>query len=302
MKTKISNVHLPVLLNESIDLLHIKNQARYIDATVGAGGHSVEIVKRGGVVLGLDKDPEALLIAQENLREACSALNGNVQSYNNFTLVQSNFRDILNVAQKTGFYPASGVVFDLGISSLQIDSPTRGFSFRHLDSLLDMRMDIGSQVVTAADLINGLREDQLKSLFLVTMPLSESARLAQKVAERRETAKIVTVGDFLELASIASKKKIHPATLAFMALRIAVNNELDDLKKGLVFALDSLESGGRMVVISFHSGEDRVVKDFVGKQMSRLKVLNDKPIRPSKAEVEKNPRSRSAKLRAIEKL
>lgn len=299
---KRSQVHRPVLLKEAIHLLHVKNQARYIDATVGAGGHSVEIVKRGGIVLGLDKDPQALRFAQENLEEACLALNSNVQSFKYFTLVQSSFRDILRIAQKTGFYPASGIIFDLGISSLQIDSPVRGFSFRHLDSKLDMRMDTGSGGVTAADLVNGLREDQLKDLFSVTISKAGSAKLARRIVEKRRNRKIVTVGDFLELVGVASRKRIHPATLAFMALRIAVNNELDDLKLGLPSAFDCLKAGGRMVVISFHSGEDRIVKDFVKKHQTELKVLTDGPIKPSEAEVKQNPRSRSAKLRAIKKL
>lgn len=292
---KNDNHHESVMVREAVEGLHINNRGRFIDATVGTAGHALEIIKKGGSVLGIEQDPKMLEIAYARLKDIGGF----------FKLVQGNFRDIKMIAGKTGFVPANGILFDLGVSNIHFKSDDRGFSFGNPEAPLDMRLDKFSQSITAADLLNVLRQDQLYSLFEKVLYPLESKDLSQKIVTKREETKIKTVGDFLEIAeSIDSKRGLHAGTRAFLALRIAVNSELENLKETLPGTFEILAQGGRLLVISFHSGEDAIVKNFF-RQISdegKAKVITDKPIYPSEEEVSVNPRSRSARLRILEKI
>jgi 16S rRNA (cytosine1402-N4)-methyltransferase len=289
-------MHKPVLLSEVINALHVKSQSRYIDATLGAGGHSEEIIKAKGIVLGIDADPRMVSLAKERLNPK----NGSI-------FVKGNFKNIDQIAKEYGFYKVSGIIFDLGISSFHLEEFERGFSFKYKESLLDMRLDPETQRVTASDLLNSLREDQLRELFLEFVGFRDTYKLAHEIIRRRIASPIATVGDFLTIIERVIKKrsgKLNPATLSFMALRIAVNSELDNLKEALPKAFSLLDKKGKLLVISFHSGEDAIVKDFFKKMAEENKgrLLNEKPIVPTQIEIDDNPKSRSAKLRIIEKI
>lgn len=283
--------HKSVLLQETIDGLNIEKGKKYIDCTLGAGGHTREIVARGGVVLGIDQDTDALEEAKKNL--------GGLP----VTIVYGNFAHLLTIARENGFEKVSGVLFDVGVSSHQLDSAERGFSFMQ-DSPLDMRMDRSLQV-TAADLVNGLNKGELVELFVKYGEEKFANRIAQNIVRQREKAPIVTTKDLADIIyrSYPVKGKIHPATRVFQALRIAVNDELHSLEDGLQQAVELLESHGRIAVISFHSLEDRIVKntfrDFAERGLGN--IITDKPIEPTLSEQEENRRSRSAKLRVFEK-
>ncbi len=298
--------HDPVLLKETLELLHFKNQGSYIsklsktksfiDATLGAGGHTIEICKLGGKVLGIDADSEMLEVARKRLKDACPGV---------FT-AHGNFRNISRIARENGFEAVDGILFDLGISTLHLKDFKRGFSFDETDSALDMRLDAKYQNVTGADLLNVLRQDQLMRLFSEAMDFKLAKKLSEEVVKARVIRRFKTVGDFLEVIEKLPKGnfKINPATKPFMALRIAVNSELDSLKEGLAGALELLKVGGRVAVITFHSGEDRIVKEIFGdwEKQGRGREVNEKPIVPIKDEVEKNKKARSAKLRVFEKI
>jgi len=264
-----------------------------IDATVGFGGHSKEILKYNVSLLGIDADEESVQVAKENL------------SGQKAKLVRGNFKDIERIAREKGFSKVDGILFDLGVNFYQLTDQKRGFSFNYPKADLDMRLDRKNQSLTASDLLNGLREDQLVSLFSEVLDLREAKRVSREVTRLRVLKNFKRVGDFLEIFDAPRKsKRIHPSTKAFMALRMAVNSEIDNLKEALLKSVDLLKKGGRLVVISFHSGEDRVIKNF-GKEMEEkgvLKVLTNKPISPSEKELKLNPRSRSAKLRAFERI
>ena len=288
--------HEPVLLNEAIEFLNVKNGGRYIDATVGAGGHAGEICARGGNVLGMDWDKEALATAKRHLKDACPDI----------VLVHANFAKIADVAKVHGFVPVDGVLFDLGISSMQLKDETRGFSFQS-DSPLDMRMNKEEQGVTAADLLNGLREDQLYELFAQTTQKNVARAVARTVVRARGDKRIERTSELVNLVNEVyggRARRISPATTIFMALRMAVNSELENLEKGLEGGLEVLGHKGRLVVISFHSGEDRIVKNFLRAKSKEgeMLILTKKPVRPTDDEVYTNPRARSARLRAGEKL
>lgn len=269
-------LHEPVLLSEVIESLHIKNQGRYIDATLGAGGYTKEISKNGGIVLGMDADNSMLTIARENLKGAEA------------TLVNGNFRDIKRIATENGFTEVDGIVFDLGVSNVHFSDMERGFSFKNPGADLDMRLNPSTQQVKASDLLNMLRIDQLSQMF--------GKKLAKGIEEFRETKKFQTVGDFLSLFPEKRVGKLHPATKAFLALRIAVNSELENLMAALPQAYELLKPGGILAVVSFHSQEDEIVKDFM-----RSKGKKTEPIRPTAEEVSRNPKSRSAILRFTER-
>ncbi len=296
--------HEPVLLNEVLEFLNVKNGGRYIDATVGAGGHAGEICRRGGKVLGMDWDKESLAIAKRHLKDVCPDV----------VLVHANFGKIADVAKVHGFVPVDGVLFDLGISSMQLKDERRGFSFQ-TDAPLDMRMNKKEQGVTAADLLNGLREDQLYELFIQTTQKNVARAVARAVVRSRRNKRVERTSELVNLVSqvysarnkLAYRgraRKISPATTIFLALRMAVNSELENLEKGLEGALNVLGFGGKLVVISFHSGEDRIVKNFLREKQKSgmLHILTKKPLTPQDAEIQKNPRARSAKLRTGEKL
>jgi 16S rRNA (cytosine1402-N4)-methyltransferase len=288
--------HVPVLLKEAIDFLHVRRGGTYIDATVGLGGHSYEIAKRLGApghLIGLDKDPAALEIAGKKLAG---------EDFPTITLLNRSFAEIAK-GHKTG--TVDGILADIGVSSLQLDNAARGFSFQ-AEGPLDMRMDPRSER-TAEQVVNHLDERQLADVIYEFGEERRSRRIARAICRSRP---IRTTAQLAEIVSVAARpmnqaeRRIHPATKTFQALRIFVNRELDDLKALLEAAPRILKSGGRVVVISFHSLEDRIVKDAFreGAQAGYFSLLTKKPVTATEEESDRNPRARSAKLRAAEKV
>lgn len=301
----IEKTHEPVLTEEIVGTIfedaHLKvnSHLRLIDATVGLGGHSVEFVNRGAYVLGIDADLTNLKVAQDSLKKACPTPNAYSEC---FSLVHGNFIDIAKIAKEEKIGNVDAVLFDLGVNSPQLTSETRGFSFGAKNAKLDMRIDVDSQSVTAADLLNSLREDQLLELFLVTCDFRTSQNLTKSIVQKRRQSKFIRVSDLLDVVPYGYGKT-HPATKVFLALRIAVNSELENLSSALPDAFGLLKKHGILIVISFHSGEDRVVKRFYNKLKKATKAeVSDKPILPRKIEIRRNPRSRSAKMRVAKKL
>jgi 16S rRNA (cytosine1402-N4)-methyltransferase len=305
---KNSEYHEPVLAHEVIGYLRLdvplKKQAYFIDTTVGTAGHTLKILKAGGNVLGIDADKELLEIAEKRLKLACPTLNDSVQGH--FKLVNGNFKDIDEIAKRMKVDKVDGILFDLGVSNLHLKSQTRGFSFESGSAPLDMRIDTKSQSVTAADLLNNLREDQLVALFSSVLIQPVAKRLAKEVIFRRNKISIKNTFDFLAIIKRAriDGGKLNSATLPFMALRMAVNSELENLKIALPKSIELLKKGGRLVVISFHSGEDALVKNFFRDMQKEdlVKILTKKPVVPTREETIKNSRARSAKLRCFEKI
>lgn len=291
--------HKPVLLREAIEALGVKAGNWYIDATLGDGGHTLEILKLGGKVLGIDVDPQAIERAKKRLESL--GFSGK------FKTVQGNFRDLKNLISQTELADQKfrGVLFDLGVSSLQLGSPERGFSFGK-EGPLDMRLDL-SLGIRALDLVNNLSRKELYELFKNLGEEKYSRSLADALVRAREVVPIETtvqLAGLIERVLGGRKEKIHPATRVFQALRIAVNDELNTLEEGLREAIDVIEENGHILVISFHSLEDRVVKNTF-KQWQSVglgEILTKKPITPSDEEIKENPRSRSAKMRVFEKL
>ncbi len=294
--------HCPVMLGEVLEYLGVQPGRKYIDATVGGGGHSAAILEKGGEVLGVDADPEAVEHARKRLAAKSQVPNPK------FQIVRGNFREIDEIAREHGFGEVWGVLYDLGMSSFQLEHSGRGFSFKRGESL-DMRMD-PSLKVKAADLINALSVKELTALFRRYGEEPRARAIARGIVAARAVRPITTSRQLAELIVDITKvggtrSRIHPATRVFQALRIAVNDELNSLRQSLSRAASLLVPGGRMVVISFHSLEDRIVKDFgrtaEGKRLS-VKTMFAKPIRPSEKEIQSNPRSRSARLRVFEKI
>ncbi len=303
--------HLSVLLAQVLAGLNIQPGGRYIDGTVGAGGHTEHILQAsapGGRVLGLDADPEALALSQQRLQPDRDRL----------ILVHSNFARLKAQADAHQFTPVDGILFDLGLSSMELSNPQRGFSFQ-LDGPLDMRFDPDA-AQTAADLVNTLSARELADLIYQYGQEPASRAIARAIVAARPLHTTVELAGIVTQAVRRKRRgKIHPATRTFQALRIAVNDELGALKQGLSQAVETLKPGGRLVVISFHSLEDRIVKRFLVREardcicppeawvctcehQASLKIVTRKPIRPEQDEIERNPRSRSAKLRIAEKL
>ena len=306
--------HRPVLLTETLEFLVPERGGLFVDCTVGLGGHSEAILKSSERtrVVGMDLDPSALAYTRQRLAPFGER----------FRAFQANFRELADVLSRAGERDPQGILVDLGVSSLQFDSPERGFSFR-FDAPLDMRMDPTSGA-TAADLLQQLPESEIARIIFEFGEERHSRRIARRIVERREQGKPVTATKDLAdvvLAAVGGGKRdqIHPATRTFQALRIAVNNELDGLGDFVAAAVDLLIADGRFVGISFHSLEDRILKQ----QLRRLsghcqcpprlpvcscgarklvEVLTRRPVAPSAREVEENPRARSAKLRACRKL
>ena len=287
--------HVPVLLKEAIDFLAVKRGGTYLDATVGLGGHSCEIAKRLGApghLIGFDKDPAAL----ERAREKLTALDEPPE----ITLLHTSFAEI---GRRFPSAVADGILADLGVSSLQFNDPARGFSFQ-AEGPLDMRMDPQSER-TAEQVVNHLDERQLADVIYEFGEERRSRRIARAIVRSRP---IRTTAQLAEIVSAAARPmkhgRIHPATRTFQALRIFVNRELDDLKALLEAVPRILKSGGRVVVISFHSLEDRIVKDAFreGTQKGYFSLLTKKPVTATEEESDRNPRARSAKLRAAEKV
>ena len=302
--------HTPVMVPEIMQALKTQPGGRYIDGTLGEGGHSKSIlnaVEPGGQVLGLDADAEAITVATERLREHDDA----------FLAINTNFRDIRATALRYEFVPVHGVLFDLGVSSLQLDRESRGFSFRRSDPL-DMRFSFDQQV-TAADIVNGYAESELADLIFHLGEDRAARRIARLIVQKRPINTSLELAELIEKVSPRRGKRMHPATRTFQAIRIAVNDELSALETALEQAVSLLGQGGRLVVISYHSLEDRIVKNFIRKQASdcicppgtpvcrcnhlaTLKMISRRPLTPTDSEIETNQRSRSAKLRVAERI
>ncbi len=313
-------IHVPVLLKEAIDFLAVRRGGTYIDATVGLGGHSYEIAKRLGApghLIGLDKDPAALKIAGERLTQGPSTARSDSPSesersarddkvgedWPTITLLHRSFAEIAE-GQRPG--TIDGILADIGVSSLQLDDAARGFSFQ-ADGPLDMRMDPRSER-TAEQVVNHLDERQLADVIYEFGEERRSRRIARAIVRSRPIRSTAHLADVISAAARPmnqAERRIHPATRTFQALRIFVNRELDDLKALLEAAPRILKPGGRVVVISFHSLEDRIVKDAFREAATKdkhFRVLTRKPVTATELESDRNPRARSAKLRAAEKV
>jgi 16S rRNA (cytosine1402-N4)-methyltransferase len=304
--------HVPVLLKEAIDFLAVKRGGTYLDATVGLGGHSYEIAKRLGApghLIGFDKDPNALAVAAARLAVRSSPFavrgDGRVSSdeppdWPLVTLIHGSFAEVANSEQRTAY---DGILADLGVSSLQLSDAARGFSFQ-AEGPLDMRMNPMSGE-TAEQVVNHIDERELADVIYEFGEERRSRRIARAIVRSRP---IRTTKQLVEVVSAAARsmkhERIHPATRTFQALRIFVNRELDDLRALMDAAPGVLKPGGRLVVISFHSLEDRIVKDALreGAKQGWYRLLTKKPLTASEEEIDRNPRSRSAKMRAAEKV
>lgn len=284
-------MHHPVLLQESIEGLNVKPNGLYVDATVGEGGHMIEISKRGGKVLGIDLDASQI----KNLTP--------IKSGKNFIFVQGNFADIERIAKDNDFYPVDGILFDLGLSMGQIEKSGRGFSYKRLDEPLDMRVDTTlattakSNLATASKVVNSLDQKNLYEILARYGEEINSLAISQAIVRARTIRPIIKVRDLVSVIDkVLGKKDNKTYARVFQALRIAVNDELENLKKGLKGAVKILKKEGRIVVTSFHSLEDRIVKQFI--RQNKLKQLNKKVITSKRGfEFE-----RSAKLRIFIKL
>ncbi len=305
--------HKPVLLAETIEMLAIRAGGIYVDCTLGAGGHAQEILRRTGPrgrLIGIDKDRSAL----DRARKALAVYLDQV------AFVAGDFRNLQAILTGLGIYQVDGILFDLGVSAFQILEPRRGFSYAY-DAPLDMRMDQGAKL-TAFDLVNNLDEKELAALIFRYGEEKWARRIASLIVARRRKSPITTTGQLVEVIKAAipapaRRKGPHPAKRTFQALRIAVNDELSGLAQGLRAGISFLGSGARVVVISFHSLEDRIVKnifrDFASPCIcdvqlnctcgrGSLRILTRKPLTPAARELKLNPRARSAKLRAAEKI
>jgi len=287
--------HRPVLLREALEFLNVRPDGTYIDATLGAGGHAEAILERlqGGRLLGIDRDLAALRVARARLEafgEKVTVLEGNIAEI-----------DALHAA--SSLPPADGLLADLGVSSMQIEDASRGFSF-NLPGPLDMRMSPSSGT-TAEEIVNHLRERDLADLIFKFGEERYSRRIARAIVEARPIRKTTELAQVVTRAipSRTGLHQIHPATRTFMALRLAVNHELENLEQFLAKALGVLGLQGRLVILSFHSLEDRLVKRAFQswQREGRVRILTRKVVRPGQEELDRNPRARSAKLRAIEK-
>jgi 16S rRNA (cytosine1402-N4)-methyltransferase len=288
-------MHVPVLLNETMEMLALKKDGIYVDATVGSGGHGTAIVSQMGPYgkfVGIDKDEDAIKYAKEKL--------GNDRVY----LRKGAFSELKEILLSMNIKEADGVLFDLGVSMFQLKEPARGFSFLS-NERLDMRMDI-SQELTAWDVVNMYSEKDIERILREYGEEPFFRRITRKIVSRRSISTIDTCAELAELVAEAygRRGKIHPATRTFQALRIEVNKELDELKKGLLSAVEMLKTGGRLCVISYHSLEDRIVKNFIRDNVREgfLRMLTKKPLIAGPDEIRQNPSSRSAKLRGGERI
>lgn len=305
--------HIPVLLDEVLSELQIQPGTKAIDATLGNGGHTSALLACSapdGQVLALDADSEALDRVRPQLPQEIEA--------GRLTLVHANFGELAPVAAQHGFEPVDAILLDLGVSSPQLDTPERGFSFMH-DGPLDMRLD-ATRGISAADIVNTWEQQEIADIIYQYGEERQSRRIARRIVENRPFSSTKALADVVASAVGGRRKsRIHPATRTFQALRIAVNAELEMLERVLPQCLQLLRPGGRIAVISFHSLEDRIVKQWMNHEASSrisdpmhpmggyertptLRTITKKPITPSAAEIEQNPRSRSAKLRIAEKL
>lgn len=308
----LGTTHRPVLLREALGYLAVRPGGTYIDATFGGGGHTRAILEASapdGIVLAVDADPEAVDRAVELARVSAGRV----------VPCHGNFAELAELARRYGFERVDGVLFDLGLSSFQLASAARGFSFQRTGPL-DMRFD-PTRGHPASVIVNTWSFEQLATVLARFGEERNARKIARAIIEARQHAPIETTSQLAEIVSrVAGRRRgIHPATLTFQALRIAVNQELEALEAGLAAAVDLLRPGGRLVVIAFHSLEDRVVKQFMRQrsqacrcppgtpvctcgQQPQLQVITRKPVRPDPSEIRSNPRSRSARLRAAERL
>ena len=309
------SIHEPVLLHEVVDLLAVASGATIVDATLGLGGHTealLEAVGPQGRVLGIDRDSQALELARQRL----------AHFGDRFVALHGNHTDLLKLLRHNGAFAVDGVLFDLGVSSLQLDDPERGFSFRG-DGPLDMRMDRQSGV-TAEEILASSSEQELRQLIWRYGEERRSGAIARAIVAQREIQPLTRTTELAELVRrvlgpAAQRYRIHPATRTFQALRIAVNREVDDLERLVTEATSVLRRAGRLAVISYHSLEDRAVKHSMKSLAERcvcppklpvcgcgrenlLKIVTGKPVRPTTSEITRNPRARSAKLRVGERL
>lgn len=307
--------HRPVLLNETIALLDPKPGGVFLDATLGGGGHAAAILERtspNGILVGIDRDPEAIEYARQRLARYGQRVK----------FVQGDFRDVGSILASVGITELDGALFDLGVSSHQLESG-RGFSFMR-DEPLDMRMSPAEGTLSAADVVNTYTESDLAEIIRRYGEERYARQIARAIVERRKSAPIRTTGELVEtiISAVGGKYRgldIHPATRTFQAIRIEVNKELEAIEAGVADAIEHLKIGGRICVISFHSLEDRIVKKTFRKLSGHcecppralkcecgarriLQVLTKKPVTPSEEEIAENPRSRSAKLRCAERV
>ena len=308
--------HYSVLLNETIENLNIRPDGIYVDGTLGGGGHSYQILKRlgeNGKLIGIDQDADAIQAAGERLAEFG----------NKATLIRSNYANMKEELHAIGVNGVDGIVLDLGVSSFQLDTPERGFTYREPDAPLDMRMD-DRQSQTAKDIVNGYSEMDLYRIIRDYGEDKFATNIAKHIVAARQVKPITTTGELTEIIreSIPMKMQVksgHPAKRTFQAIRIELNRELDVLRDSLDGMIDILDDGGRLCIITFHSLEDRIVKTIFRKnenpctcpsdfpvcvcgKKSKGKVITRKPILPGETEMEENPRSKSAKLRIFERV
>ena len=306
-------MHISVLLNEAIQALNLKDDGIYVDATLGYAGHSSEILKRvrRGCLFAFDQDSDAINYSRDKLSKIG----------NNFTIIYSNFVNMKEELKKRNVDKVDGILFDLGVSSVQLDEVDRGFSY-HNDAKLDMRMDKNKEL-SAYEVVNNYDEERLVEIFFKYGEEKYSRSIARAIVKYRENKKIDTTLELVDIIKSAipmkAKKDKHPARKVFQAIRIEVNHELDILEESINNALDLLNIGGRVVVITFHSLEDRIVKNIFKERTSidekvkglpnipeeylnNYKLVNHKAVVPSRDELENNNRSRSAKMRVIERI
>ena len=312
---KAENLHRSVLLEEALEMLNASKGGVFVDATLGMGGHTEAILQANAKneVVAFDQDAAAVTLAKERLEQFSDRVR----------IFQSNFSELTQVIAGLDLKGVDGIMADLGVSSLQLDDAERGFSFR-FEAPLDMRMDTTSGLPTAADLLATLTQEEIANIIYRFGEERFSRRIARRIVERREAGTPVrTTGELTELVERSVRRsprdKIHPATRTFQALRIAVNREMEVLESFVVEAIDSLKTEGRLVVITFHSLEDRIVKQAFQRMSGRcqcppkiprcvcgakkvVEILTRKPIVPTPEETAANPRSRSAKLRAVKKV
>ncbi len=310
LSPKETLTHAPVLTEEVVRYLAVQPGGRYVDGTVGAGGHAraiIEAAAPGGLLLGLDADPQAIGIAERNLAPFAESVK----------LVEANFRELTDTCRGLNFVPVHGVLFDLGLSSVQLADTSRGFSFQ-TEAPLDMRFS-PQQPLTAAGIVNECPEAELADVIWRFGEERASRRIARAIVRARPLSTTRELAAIVSRAMPGGRSRIHPATRTFQALRIAVNDELGALTAGLEQARDILGLGGRLVVISFHSLEDRIVKQFFQRESrdcicppevprcgcghrATLRIVTKRTVTPGPQEIAANPRSRSARLRAAEKL
>ncbi len=291
-RDEVPRLHEPVMVEEVLRFLEPGPGKLIVDATVGTGGHAEAILERGAELVGIDRDPYALEVARERLSrfgERCR-------------LVQGNFRHLEEILREQGIDEVDGVLFDLGMSSFQLDDPERGFSFS-VEGPLDMRMD-PSQSLTAHEIVNRWPERKIAEILREYGEERYAKRIARAIVRSRPIETTTQLARIVARCYPPGYHRIHPATRTFQALRIAVNDELNALREGLMAAIRCLRPGGVVVVISFHSLEDRIVKHTFRQRWiaDEVEILTKKPITPRPEEVKENPRARSAKLRAARKL